>query len=149
MKNKKIIGGVIIVLIVAGLSFWGGMMYAGNNIKAAAASRQGAFNQNGFGGQNIGSRGGAGMRGGVNGGGLVLGEIIGKDDKSVTVKLSNGGSKIVFFSPTTKVEKTVDGLATDVVIGKQVMINGVANQDGSVNANSIQIRPIVVQAKTN
>jgi hypothetical protein len=138
-KNKKIIGVVAICLVVAGLSFRGGMMYAAKNIKAAADSRQGAFSQNGFNGQS----GGRMMRGGVNGG-LVNGEILSKDDKSITIKLRDGGSKIVFFTPSVKVEKTVDGTATDVVVGKQVMIVGVANTDGSINATSIQMRPAQV-----
>jgi len=135
MKNKKIVLFVVIGLVIAGLSFFGGMKYAGKNINAAAASRQNSFAQNG------GTRGGAGMRAGANGGGLVSGQVLSMDDKSITVKLNNGGSKIIFFSPTTKVEKTVDGVTSDVTVGKQVMITGTSNTDGSVNATSIQLRP--------
>lgn len=141
MQNKKVIG-IVVIILVAGLSFWGGMMLAGKNIKAAAASRQNLFAQNG------GARGGAGMRIGA-GGGLVSGQILSKDNTSITVQLNNGGSKIVFFSPTTKIEKTVDGSATDVIIGKSVMINGTANPDGSVSATSIQLRPILVNGVPN
>lgn len=144
MKNKKIVRVIIIVILVAGLSFWGGMIYAGNNIKAAATSRQNSFAQNG------GTRGGAGMRIGA-GGGFVSGEVLSKDNQSVTIKLNNGGSKIVLISPTTKVEKTVDGVTADVIVGKQVMVTGTANPDGSVSATSVQIRPNqpVTPTKTN
>jgi hypothetical protein len=152
MQNKKIYMGVVICLVVAGLSFWGGMIYAGKNITAANASRQGGFNQNGFNQNGGGTR--QVSRGGANAGGLVSGEVLSVDSKSITVKLRDGGSKIVLFSPTTKVEKTVDGVTTDVVVGKQVSITGTANTDGSVSATSIQVRPLIAmpqapQAKTN
>jgi hypothetical protein len=147
MKDKKIVGVVVIGLLVAGISFWSGMTYAGNNLKKANANRQGTFSQNGFGGQNGGVRGSGMMRGGA-GGGLVSGKVLSVDANSMTVALGNGGpqgtqsgSKIVLFSSTTKIEKTVDGAVADVVVGKQVMITGTANPDGSVSATSVQIRP--------
>lgn len=152
-KNKKIIVSVVVCLVVALLSFRGGMIYAGNNLKKANANRQGAFSQNGFGGQN----GGRMTRGGA-GGGLVSGKVLSVDANSMTVELGNGGSlgtqsgsKIVLFSPTTKIEKTVDGTIADVVIGKPVMITGTTNGDGSVTASSIQLRTTlgVMPVKTN
>ena len=79
--------------------------------------------------------GGAGRTGGV-----TSGEVILKDDKSVTVKLSNGGSKIIFFSPTTEVVKSVKGLSEDLIVGEEIIVTGEANADGSLNAKSIQIR---------
>lgn len=138
MKNKKIVLGVVVCLAIAGLSFWGGMKY--ENTKSSSdkmANRSpGEFNFN----QNGASRMGQNTRGGM-GGGLVSGEVISMDDKSMTIKLRDGGSKIVFFSPSSKVEKTVDGVIADVAIGKSVMITGTANPDGSVSATSIQMRP--------
>lgn len=139
MKNKKIVLFVVIGLVIAGLSFFGGMKYGSSNssVSQFARAQNGGFNQGG-----ATRTGGAGMRAGANsGGGLVSGQVLSMDDKSITVKLNNGGSKIIFFSPTTKVEKTVDGVTSDVTVGKQVMITGVSNTDGSVNATSIQLRP--------
>lgn len=150
-KNKKIIVIVVVCLVVALLSFKGGMMYANKNVTKANASRQSQFGQNGF-NQNGGGRTGQGMRGGANGGnGVVSGEILSKDATSMTVSLRAGGSKIVLYSPTTKVEKTVDGTIADAVVGKSLMITGTANPDGSISASSIQIRPNlpVTSTKTN
>jgi len=139
MKNKKIVLFVVIGLVIAGLSFLGGIEYSNSKNPASQFADRGqnnGFNQNG-----ATRTGGAGMRGGVNGGGLVAGEVLSMDDKSITVKLTNGGSKIIFFSPVTKVEKTVDGATSDVSVGKQVMVTGTPNTDGSINATSIQLRP--------
>ncbi len=148
-KNKKIIVSVVVCLVIAILSFSGGMIYAGKNIKDANASRMNQFTQRGF-NQGDGQRfGGQGLARGGMGGGFVSGEVLFIDNKSMTVKTQNGGSKIVFFSPTTKVEKTVDGTTADVIVGKQVMITGVANTDGSVNATSVELRTIPLVAPSN
>jgi len=150
-KNKKVIVSVVVCLAIALISFRGGMMYAGKNITSANASRQGQFGQGSF-NPNGGRSGGVGMRnGGGIGGGIVSGEVLSVDATSMTVKLRDGGSKIVLLSPTSKVEKTVDGAIVDVVVGKSVMVTGTTNPDGSVTASSVQLRPTfpVMPAKTN
>lgn len=147
MQKNKIIVLVVIGLVIAGVSFWGGEKFGSS--KSSPSQFGGNFNPSVFnGGQNSNGRT-TGMRNSVGAsGGLVSGEVLSVDSKSITVKLRDGGSKIVFFSQSAKVEKTVDGLVSDVVVGKQVMITGTANTDGSVNATSIQIRPTIVNSDT-
>lgn len=151
MTKKNIAIVAALAVVVAGGAFYGGMTYAkgktpsgraaGANFQNLTPEQRQQFMQNG------GIPGG-GMRGGANGG-FVGGEIISKDDKSVTVKLTNGGSKIIFLSDSTTVGKTTDGTKDDLVVGKQVTVGGTANSDGSVTAQNIQIRPILTTGQTN
>ncbi len=130
---KKIIPiFVVLMLVVGGGAFYGGMKYAQS--KASQGRAQGFL--------------GAGVRNGglENGssGGFTAGEIISKDDKSVTIKLRDGGSKIIFYSDTTKIDKSTTGTSEDLEIGKTVTISGKTNQDGSITAQSIQLRSVVM-----
>ena len=82
-----------------------------------------------------------GRTGGQAGGGFASGEIISKDDKSVTIKLRDGGSKIIFLTDSAEIAKFTSGTIEDLEIGKTVAVNGKTNADGSITADSIQIRP--------
>ena len=127
---------VFALLIVGGGSFYAGIKYDQNK---AVASPSGFRNGGG------GGRMGGGMRG-ANGG-FISGDILAQDATSVTVKLRDGGSKIVFFSDTTQVMKAVAGTAKDLAVGEQVSVQGTPNSDGSVTAQSIQIRPSLPASK--
>ena len=144
MNNMKklIMIATVVAVAVGGGAFYGGMKYAqsqggrGNFANLTPEQRQ----------QLMANAGGAGFRtgtgqgrGGMNGG-FTSGEIISKDGTSVTVKMPDGGSKIIFYSDSTEVGKFVNGMSADLEIGKNITINGTANQDGSITAQSIQIR---------
>ena len=70
-----------------------------------------------------------------------MGEILSKDAQGITVKLREGGSKIVFLSNTTPVSKSVSGSTQDLVVGTSVVVFGTTNPDGSMTATAVQIRP--------
>lgn len=72
---------------------------------------------------------------------MIGGEIVKKDEQSITVKLMDGGSKTVYFATSTQVAKSVDGTLADLSAGINVMISGKTSPDGSVSAQYIQIRP--------
>lgn len=132
------------IIIVGGGAFYGGTKYAeskspaglqgmgGNFTNLSPEERQARMEQ-------FGANGPRGNRSG----GFVSGEILSKDDKSITVKLPDGGSKIVFFSGSTKISKSVEGTAGDLTVGQDVVVSGTANQDGSVSAGTIEARPKV------
>src|SRR5665647_556827 len=143
MNKKNIIIGVILVVLMGCGVFYGGMQYGTSKTRAAQAASRGNFSggnggQRGpQGGQNGGSRSGGGA-------GFINGDILSKDDTSITVKSQDGSSKIIFFSDSTTIGKTTDGSIADLNMGQRVMVNGKANSDGTIAAQNIQIRPAVV-----
>jgi hypothetical protein len=130
--KKTIIIAVIAVVVVGAAAFWGGMKYSQ---MSGAARRTGQGFQ-----QGMGTAGG-GLKGIRTGANFINGEIISKDDKSITVKMRDGGSKIIFLSNATEFSKFATGTAADLNVGTSVMANGNTNSDGSITAQSIQIRP--------
>lgn len=134
---KKYIAPLVLVVILVGGAFSGGMAFA-----KSKASVPGGFP----GGMGNFSSGGPGkMSGGArSAGGFTGGEVLSVDDRSVTVKLPDGGSKIVFYSASTEITKSVTGAAADLFVGGQIISTGMTNTDGSVTAATIQIRPAAV-----
>lgn len=147
-KQYMVIAGIIGVAAVSG-AFYGGMQYEKGVVARQANARdltsgnRGGATVNGQNGQRGAGPNGAGMmrRGGPNGGGFVLGEILSKDDKSLTLKTPDGGSTIVYFSPTTVVRKAEVGSLSDLATAEQVTVNGKSNPDGSIAADTVQITP--------
>ena len=134
--QKNLIAPLIVVAVLIGAgSFYGGMQYQKSQQPTPQAQR-GAGN----GGGQRGAGGLGGVRGGM-GGGFISGEVLSKDAQSITVKLRDGSSKIVFFASSTAVGKMDAGSIADVAQGTQVTITGTTNNDGSVTASNIQIRP--------
>lgn len=143
-KDTKNVFVVIVVVAVCAGAFYAGMQYGGRGGSGANGQRN---NMAGARGQQFGGPQG-GQRGAVRAnGGFVNGEIIAKDDKSITIKMQDGGSKIVFLSTTAQISKTTEGSANDLVVGKQVSVIGSVNSDGSVSAQSVQIRPLSLVVK--
>ena len=130
-KDILITVSVIILLVVVGGAFYGGMTYAKNQKNSIRNFQQGVNNLQGLGSRQLG---------GV--GGLIMGDIISKDNNSLTLQIpNNGGSKIIFYSNTTQISKMATGTANDFSIGTSVSVSGTTNSDGSVTAQSVQIRP--------
>lgn len=132
---NKIIGMIVGAVVIAVVFFYGGMLYAGHQASGARAQFAGQF-----GGR--GGAGGAGGRGGGAAGGFTIGSIVSMDATSITLALpGNGGSKVIFFSPSTAIEKPTTVDASQLSSGENVMVMGTANSDGSITAQSIQVRP--------
>ena len=134
--NKLLVSVLATTVVVGVVSFYGGMKYGqstgnGSFTNLTPAERQARFGVNG--GRTGGARGGAG--------GFTNGDIIAKDATSITVKMRDGSSKIIFYSDSTEVGKFVSGGSGDLEVGKSVSANGTADSDGSITAQSIQIRP--------
>jgi hypothetical protein len=129
--NKKILGAVVLVLVVASGSFYGGMAYA----KSKQPVRNGNFTGQ-FGAGVAGAN-----RTGMRTGGFTAGQILSKDATGITIKMQDGSTKIILIGSSTQVMKTATGSANDLVTGTDVTVTGSANSDGSITAQSVQIRP--------
>lgn len=141
MLPKIIVG----VLLFGAIAFYGGMKFGESK---AITTNSGTFAQgqqrgNGqFGGANGNARMGGGNRAGVGmGSGFVNGEVVSADANSMTVKMRDGSSKIIILSASTQILKSATGTLTDVAVGSQITVTGGPNSDGSITAQSIQIRP--------
>ena len=141
--KRNIVYYVIVAVVALAIGVLGGRMLGGQSRGGLDQFQRQAMQDRQMGGQFNGK-----MGGGLNGNSPINGEIISMDDKSVTIKLTDGGSKIVFFSDATTVGKVTDGTIADLSVGTQVMANGTSNSDGSITAKSIQIRPAVAPSST-
>jgi len=144
--NKLITIVIATAVVVGGGAFFGGMKYAESKSLRGRVSQADFQNLQNLSPeerqqrlQELGANAGAGFRGG---GGFTAGEIIARDDKSVAVKLQDGGSKIVFLSDSTEITKSAAGTFNDLEIGNNITVNGTANSDGSVTAQTIQLRSL-------
>lgn len=142
MKNPIIIT-IVVAVIVGALAFYGGMKYQQYQRANFRNWGQGNFMM-GAGGQRNGGQGGQVGPRGMMGQGFrpIIGEIISADDKSITVKLDDGSSKIVLLLDTTPINKTDLGSKADLKVGTKVGIFGQDN-NGTITAQNIQLNPII------
>lgn len=140
MKNTSLILAFLVTaLVFGGGGFYGGIKYQQPQLQTQRAQAAGRFGQFAQGGANGTARPGTFAR--AQNGGATNGEIVSKDDSSLTLKLRDGGSKNIFYSSSTTIGKMTDGSPDDLAEGINVNIVGTTNQDGSITADSIQIRP--------
>jgi uncharacterized protein YneF (UPF0154 family) len=136
--NKNLILIVILLIIVGVGGFFGGLKYGESQaLKNLTPERmREIFQQRGLTFQR-----GQTLPGQRQGTGFLSGQVISKDEKSLTLKLSDGSTKIVFFSTSTQISKATEGKIDDIEIGKQIIVSGEQNPDGSYTAKTIQLSP--------
>jgi hypothetical protein len=137
MNKTTSIAGVLIVIASVG-GFFGGMKYQQN--KTPSNFRRQLGDNQGQRGSNGQVQGQARM-----GGRQTIGEITSQDDKSITIKMPDGSSKIVILSNTTKYVKASDGTKGDLKIGDTVAVFGTTNTDGSLTADNVQLNPTMLR----
>ena len=155
--NKLITIIIIAAVLVGGSAFYGGMKYTESKSSRGEFSMEDLQSFRNLSseermqrsqelGANIGlmfEEHQAGSRGGMMSGGdtPLLGEVISQTEDSLTIKLNDGSTKIVFVSSSTQITKMVSGVLVDIKQGEQVFVGGKENPDGSYTAQTIQIRP--------
>lgn len=140
-KNQNILILILIAIISAGGGFFAGSKYQPKQIANQRTQFVGQFGNRGqvgdLGAREVGNNRMAGFRGGQ-----ILGDIISADDKSITVKLADGSSKIILFSSSTSINKAAEAGLEDLKAGEKVAVFGSNNTDGSISAQNIQLNPI-------
>ncbi|HQI13526.1 MAG TPA: DUF5666 domain-containing protein [Candidatus Woesebacteria bacterium] len=138
MKNKLNLIFFILLVVVGIGAFLGGTKYQQQKSPQVANNRS-------FAGRPIG--GPNDQNGNQRTGGQMqnfrqnVGEILSVDDKSITIKLNDGSSKIVLLSETTTIDKMSEATKSDLKTGEKVVVMGDSNSDGSVTARSIELNP--------
>ena len=141
VDSKTIVAGVAVV-VAAGAGFLGGMQYQKTKVVANFRGNFAQGQMNGINGQTraTGTRTGSGMQQGMRG--MIVGEVTAKDDKSLTVKLTDGSSKIVVLSGSTTYALSSEASLDKIAIGSKISAFGTSNSDGSTTATSIEINPV-------
>ncbi len=128
MKKAIILYLIGLILIISG-SFYGGMKYQESKIPFRRA----------FPGLSPEQRQQFAQQRTEGGIAFLSGEVIAKDEQSLTLKMPDGSSKIIFFSDSIQISKTTEGSIKDIEIGKQIIVSGSKNADGSYTAKTIQL----------
>jgi hypothetical protein len=149
---KKALITIIALIITCGAAFYGGMKYAQSKSmlrftangfeelrNLSSGEREQRFQEMGMAGIAFGPDR---LLENKSGSGFVNGEIISKENQTITVRLHDGGSKIIFYSDSTEISKFVSGASDDLGVGKSITVSGGMNEDGTVTAKTIQISPL-------
>jgi flagellar basal body-associated protein FliL len=131
-KNTMMIIAVVLIIVAAAGGFFGGMMYQKNQVSSFGTTGRGnyagRFGQTGQTGQNSSFR-------------PVRGQVLSMTSDSLTVKMSDGSTKIVVLSSSTAFMQATKAALSDVKTGDTVNVVGTQNSDGSVTAQNIQLNP--------
>ena len=148
MKDKKTNQAIVLVasiILSLGVGFYTGTKYKPNNkqdfvnqFNQRNRDQMGGSRQPGLSGQR-----GSGMPGGFR---PVAGEIIASDGKTITVKLTDGSSKLVLVTGNTTISKAQSADINNLLVGEKVSVFGNQNPDGSTTAQNIQLNPLMPNA---
>ncbi len=147
--SKNNIITLVLVILSAGVGFFAGTKYQASKSTSSVANRQfgnQAFDSNrmapdgsatqGTGTKNNGSQANTRFRAGQ-----VMGEVSSFDDNSITVKTTDGSSKIILISDSTTYTMSSEASKSDLKTGDTIAIVGDVGSDGTITASSVQLNP--------
>ena len=137
--KKWIVAVMVVVVVAVGVGcFFGGRATAGGGTPTVEEAMQVLQDQvqNGGGRQRVPR---CERPGGIGRPAAVSGSIIAADASSITVKTTDGSTKIVLLSSSTTVSKVSDGALADLTTGQNVVVTGTTNSDGTVTATRVQV----------
>lgn len=132
-KNVMILVALVLIIFAAAGGFVGGMMYQKNQspifgMMGQNGSRQGEVFRGSSGQQNSNFR-------------PVRGQVLSMDNNSLTVKMSDGSTKLVVLSSSTAFVQSTKASLSNLKTGDTVNVVGTQNSDGSLTAQDVQINP--------
>ncbi len=139
-KHNGFIITLIVALVVGAGAFFAGVQYQKGKAGTPTTMQgrfQGQTGRTGTFQMRTGNAGGQAMQ-------PVAGEILSADDKSITVKMQDGSSKIIILSDNTKINKTSEGSKSDLTKGEKVTAFGTTNSDGSITAQNISLGQVMM-----
>jgi hypothetical protein len=144
-KILMIVAAILILALVAGGSFWGGMKY---QTAQAAQIQANFFNARGGQFPGDGQSPGAGQRQnggqfpsggpGFAGGRGTVGEVKSIDGNVLTLSTAQNVTT-VNLSDSTQIQKTASGTTADLQPGTRVLVTGETDSKGTITANRITI----------
>ncbi|MFN2167600.1 MAG: DUF5666 domain-containing protein [Anaerolineae bacterium] len=142
----QIIIAVVVIVVIAGASFYGGMVYGQNRASTASAAGFADRQFTSPDGQDGNFPGFRGQNGDGTGGftaqpGTAFGQIESIEGNTLTVTDRSGNQVQVQVADTTLIEKNASVSVTDLVAGDTVMVSGSENDDGTITARSVQVAP--------
>jgi len=142
-KAVAIVAGVILVLAIAGGSFYGGMVYGKSQAQTELPMGAVSFDQGAPGGAfppaQGGGFGGRGQRDTTTAAGMVVGTVKEIADGVLVMTDANGKEVRITVTDTTLIEKNASVKVTDLEPGETLMVSGSTGSDGVVTARSIQV----------
>lgn len=131
--NKNIILVIVLIIVMGGAGFFGGIKYQQGKVP-----RMDQFGRNE---NSLNNRNQMGIGQKRMGNGQIVGEIVSVDEKTMTVKMTDGSSKIVLLSENTAVSKSTEAQKSELKVGVRVAVFGTPNTDGSVTGQNIELEP--------
>jgi hypothetical protein len=140
-----IVLGILLVVAIAGGSFYGGMVYGKNQAESefpALGEFEGMPGGRGQFGGEAGARPGAdtGQTERTQGGSL-FGEIQSIGDGEMTIVDQSGEKVQIYVTDTTLIQKQAEVTLADLDEGETVVISGSRGDDGSITARTLQVSP--------
>ncbi len=121
---------IIVAVVVGAVAFFVGTKFQSSQSGTASQYGQNGSQRSGRFGQN---------------GRATVGEVVGQDQGSITVKLQDGSSKIINVTGQTTYSKTDKAAKADIAVGQRIAAFGTVNSDGSIDAQSVQLNPQIRQ----
>ena len=143
-RLAKVVIAVVVVLAIAGGSFYAGTLYGKNQAQAsfaAAARQRGGFLGAPGGVQTPGSGQRASQLQPSTQGGALIGQITEIGDGVLVIRATDGKDVRVKVTDTTLIEKQASVLLADLATGETVFVSGSTAADGTITARSVQVAP--------